>query len=60
MSTKQMHVAQVGVASIFSPGSSQLYLRSMEQFYSVPTIAVDLLFQAGYNFRLASKKHLVH
>ena len=54
MSTKQMYVARVGVASIFLSGSGQLYLRSVEQLYSVPTMAID------YNFRLATKKYLVH
>ena len=48
MSTKQMYVAQVGVASIFLSGSGQLYVRSVEQLYSVPTMAMDYLFQAGY------------
>ena len=60
MGTKQMYVAQVGVASIFLSGSGQLYLRSVEQLYSVPTMAIDYLFKAGYNFRLATKKYLVH
>ena len=43
-----MYVAQVGVASIFLSGSGQLYVRSVEQLYSVPTMAIDYLFQAGY------------
>ena len=43
-----MYVAQVGVASIFLSGSGQLYVRSVEQLYSVTTLAIDYLFQAGY------------
>ena len=59
MSTKQMYVAQVGVASIFLSGSGQLYLRSVEQLYSVPTMAIESIVLTTY-FRLATKKHLVH
>ena len=32
MSSKQMYAVQVGVASIFSSGSGQLYLRSVTQW----------------------------
>ena len=53
MSSRQMYVAQVGVASIFLSGSGQCFEVS-EHLYSVPKMAIDKLFQAGL------KKHLNH
>ena len=53
MSSRQMYVAQVGVASIFLSDSGQ-YFKVSEHLYSVPTMAIDKLFQAGL------KKHLNH
>ena len=47
MSSRQMYVAQVGVATIFLSGSGQCFEVS-EHLYSVPTMAIDKLFQAGY------------
>ena len=47
-STRQMYVAQVGVASILLSGSGQCFLRSVEHLYSVPDMTLEKLFQAGY------------
>ena len=45
-STRQMYVAQVGVASILLSGSGQCFLRSVEHLYSVPDMTLEKIFQA--------------